>query len=1065
MYQHGQGVPVDYQEALKLYRRGAKQGHAQARFNLGSMHAQGLGVEMNKGKALTFYRKAADQGHVAAQHNIGLMFLNGEGTEQSNEAAAKYFHRAAEQGARVCGRACACCGGGGSWVLVLEGRQQLETKWRAVHPVMYNLLSCLNVPRFPSPTVTGFADAQYNLGYSYEHGRGVTKHMARALQYYLLAGEQGHDQAAWALGILYEWAGVPGQATMPLHSYPALTRDRMMATKFYRIGKRHCMANLPWYLELKCDYDMMRCRFVPDFLIYLAVGSMPYLEMLIPTSVLSQEQWAWVDANCWEILPWIGQVIFVVVGVMFGVFFFLLLFSILDSIFGPIVITALKWYVDTKPFNSVGSFFWWVLNYPLPIDEIGDGLIWLATSPIKLLDLGEATAKRMSDGLTNFDWSKALTIGGVWGLVQGSAGLVGGALMACVNWVGRLYKGFMGWVRRREDEAMAKARAAEETLARETEHKAEALAAAAALQSKLEAARQVEEEKIASAVAREEAADQKLAVATSAEERLACVMAKAEERVAEAVAKAVTAERRATAAEAKIAVIEARAKKAEALHAAEKTKVGTFEKKSGKSESLTMEAVTRAEEATKNEKAARKKTKAAEAAQKEAEVAAAEAVARAEKAEGMLNGAISRAEAAERAKTKAEEEGKRDREKADSADSRIRELKEAHKGELASSEGKLGDRVKDEKQKLLQAHKKLAEAEERVRELESAAEDARQERSDERAVLLEKHQTALASTRSNFDNRAKLERTKVDKMRAERDSVLEKLKTSDRSVKELEKVLNDAEVELVASSALQGGVDQLQTELTKAHEAEAAALSKLRAAELKLDEAECVIERAEENRDAAEGEVLIRTAGLESRVDAAEARTEAAEQAQKAQARQFEEMLAGEHERQKAAVNLAVEAATKSTLDQLAQARIREAESWSRLRMEEESLSDAETRADMAEDRVHELEQQLERLEARLADGGVSSNSSQSSSPVSSTSEEGVGNGSGSGNGNGSGNGASLAELEALRNELAEANFTNSTTLGEVVVLKAQLAAAEARADDLENGANPYDRLNDETFG
>ena len=138
--------------------------------------------------------------------------------------------------------------------------------------------------------------------------------------------------------------------------------------------------------------------------------------------------------------------------------------------------------------------------------------------------------------------------------------------------------------------------------------------------------------------------------------------------------------------------------------------------------------------------------------------------------------------------------------------------------------------------------------------------------------------------------------------------------------------------------------------------------------------------------------------------------------------------------------------------------------------MEEESLSDAETRADMAEDRVHELEQHIERLESRLAGlppgVGASASSSNSSSPVSSTSEEG-GNGA-------SPDSAALVQLqrelvaarraseekvEAVRNELAEANLTNSKSLGEVAQLKKQVAAAEARADDMEN------RLNEETFG
>ena len=35
MYQEGQGVPINYKEAAKWYRRAANQGHARAQFFLG----------------------------------------------------------------------------------------------------------------------------------------------------------------------------------------------------------------------------------------------------------------------------------------------------------------------------------------------------------------------------------------------------------------------------------------------------------------------------------------------------------------------------------------------------------------------------------------------------------------------------------------------------------------------------------------------------------------------------------------------------------------------------------------------------------------------------------------------------------------------------------------------------------------------------------------------------------------------------------------------------------------------------------------------------------------------
>ncbi|MGH7181126.1 MAG: tetratricopeptide repeat protein, partial [Nitrospiraceae bacterium] len=69
MYDKGQGLPQDYQEALKWYRKAAEQGQAQN--NLGAMYDDGQGVPQGYQEALKWYRKAAEQGQVQAQYNLG----------------------------------------------------------------------------------------------------------------------------------------------------------------------------------------------------------------------------------------------------------------------------------------------------------------------------------------------------------------------------------------------------------------------------------------------------------------------------------------------------------------------------------------------------------------------------------------------------------------------------------------------------------------------------------------------------------------------------------------------------------------------------------------------------------------------------------------------------------------------------------------------------------------------------------------------------------------------------------------------------------------------------------
>ena len=41
MYEHGEGVPQDYAEAVRWYRLAADQGYASAQYNLGVMYNNG----------------------------------------------------------------------------------------------------------------------------------------------------------------------------------------------------------------------------------------------------------------------------------------------------------------------------------------------------------------------------------------------------------------------------------------------------------------------------------------------------------------------------------------------------------------------------------------------------------------------------------------------------------------------------------------------------------------------------------------------------------------------------------------------------------------------------------------------------------------------------------------------------------------------------------------------------------------------------------------------------------------------------------------------------------------
>jgi uncharacterized protein len=97
IYEHGRRVPQDYAEAMKWYLLSATQGDPRAQFNLGLMHANGRGVPQNYAEALKWFRKAAEQGHALAQYNLGVMYERGAGVSQDYVLAHTWYNLAAAQ--------------------------------------------------------------------------------------------------------------------------------------------------------------------------------------------------------------------------------------------------------------------------------------------------------------------------------------------------------------------------------------------------------------------------------------------------------------------------------------------------------------------------------------------------------------------------------------------------------------------------------------------------------------------------------------------------------------------------------------------------------------------------------------------------------------------------------------------------------------------------------------------------------------------------------------------------------------------------------------------------------
>jgi TPR repeat protein len=98
MYDHGHGVPQNDAEAVKWYRSAADQGHITASYNLGVMYENGRGLPQDYVEARKWYRFAADRGDSSAQYNLGDLYANGNGVPKDYVSAYVWFKLAAAQG-------------------------------------------------------------------------------------------------------------------------------------------------------------------------------------------------------------------------------------------------------------------------------------------------------------------------------------------------------------------------------------------------------------------------------------------------------------------------------------------------------------------------------------------------------------------------------------------------------------------------------------------------------------------------------------------------------------------------------------------------------------------------------------------------------------------------------------------------------------------------------------------------------------------------------------------------------------------------------------------------------
>jgi uncharacterized protein len=90
-----QAQRLAWDRSAKRYRLAAEQGNAFAQTQLGRIYQSGEGVQRDCEEAAKWFSLAADQGSPAARFALGRMYLSGEGVPQDYVLAHMWFSLAA----------------------------------------------------------------------------------------------------------------------------------------------------------------------------------------------------------------------------------------------------------------------------------------------------------------------------------------------------------------------------------------------------------------------------------------------------------------------------------------------------------------------------------------------------------------------------------------------------------------------------------------------------------------------------------------------------------------------------------------------------------------------------------------------------------------------------------------------------------------------------------------------------------------------------------------------------------------------------------------------------------
>jgi len=210
LYDQGQGVFKNFDNAVTCMKIASEKGHAAAQYKLACYHLLGVSVNLDLKESLRLLTLSANQDHVDAQYNLGHHYSQQKDFKQASKWWTPIANKGHQNAQYNLG------------LLYNNQKNYKETfKWWLLaaeqgHPTaQYNVASCydkgLGVKKDTKETIKwwkkaakqNYVLAQYNLGVCYANGLRVKRDEKKAVKWFTLAAKNGDHNAEVNLAMLY----------------------------------------------------------------------------------------------------------------------------------------------------------------------------------------------------------------------------------------------------------------------------------------------------------------------------------------------------------------------------------------------------------------------------------------------------------------------------------------------------------------------------------------------------------------------------------------------------------------------------------------------------------------------------------------------------------------------------------------------------------------------------------------------------------------------------------------------------------------------------------------------